>query len=413
MIAARRAPSRAPISEAALRREVSADLVDLLNTTNLDAALDLEDAPEVRALRAQLRLSRSLDAHDRRATPRSRSPARSRRRSAISSRGSPPARSRSAATHTSTPRRCSSSSSSRPTCAPSRSTCRWSSSPRWSSTPARSRSIGCSAMNREFLDFYNRELGVLREQASGVRAGISRRRRAPRRPDRRPRRPDDLRPARRRGVPGRARATEDQARVRRFHDQPDRSARRRNIWRRRRRSCWREIAPKFGDPALREGRAIPRGAYFEATYREMERNVACRFRLTAPITLWPFDLVKAEYFTSPAPLQALLPAERRRRRRRACGCNSPCAPPPGARTSRSEEEARQAREFWASRCRDEIAAVPSARPRGGRGRALRADVRALPRRLFPPPRFLRRSRRRSARRRRHAAPDRLRRGRRR
>src|ERR1700712_1782 len=68
-----------------------------------------------------------------------------------------------------------------------------------------------------------------------------------------------------------------------------------------------EIAPKFGDPALREGRTIPRGAYFEANYREMERNVACRFSLAAPVTLWPFDLVKAEYLTSPAPLQALLP----------------------------------------------------------------------------------------------------------
>jgi len=47
VIAPRRAPSRAPISEAGLRREVSADLVDLLNTTNLDAAIDLEGAPEV------------------------------------------------------------------------------------------------------------------------------------------------------------------------------------------------------------------------------------------------------------------------------------------------------------------------------------------------------------------------------
>jgi type VI secretion system protein ImpF len=47
VIAARRAPSRAPISESALRREVNGDLGDLLNTTNLDAAIGLEDAPEV------------------------------------------------------------------------------------------------------------------------------------------------------------------------------------------------------------------------------------------------------------------------------------------------------------------------------------------------------------------------------
>lgn len=47
VIAPRRAPSRAPISEPGLRREVSGDLIDLLNTTNLDAAIGLADAPEV------------------------------------------------------------------------------------------------------------------------------------------------------------------------------------------------------------------------------------------------------------------------------------------------------------------------------------------------------------------------------
>jgi type VI secretion system protein ImpF len=47
VIAPRRAPSRAPISERSLRREVSADLVDLFNTVNLDAAIGLDDAPEV------------------------------------------------------------------------------------------------------------------------------------------------------------------------------------------------------------------------------------------------------------------------------------------------------------------------------------------------------------------------------
>ena len=66
-----------------------------------------------------------------------------------------------------------------------------------------------------------------------------------------------------------------------------------------------QIRPKFGDAALREGRAIPRGAYLDAAYRELERNVACRFALAAPITLWPFEIAKAEYFSAPGPLQAL------------------------------------------------------------------------------------------------------------
>ena len=68
--------------------------------------------------------------------------------------------------------------------------------------------------------------------------------------------------------------------------------------------------PKFGDPALRDGRTIPQGAVFDATYREAHRNVACRFTLAAPITLWPFDIVKAEYLTSSGAFQALVPNAR-------------------------------------------------------------------------------------------------------
>jgi len=111
-----------------------------------------------------------------------------------------------------------------------------------------------------------------------------------------------------------------------------------------------EIAPKFGDPALREGRMIPRGAYFEATYRELERSVACRFSLAAPTTLWPFDLVKAEYLTSPAPLQALLPASGVVA---AAGLRLQFNVRAAARREDepSEEEATKKPEFWASRCK--------------------------------------------------------------
>ena len=66
-----------------------------------------------------------------------------------------------------------------------------------------------------------------------------------------------------------------------------------------------QVQPKFGDPALREGRTIPRGSYLDAAYRELERNIACRFALCAPITLWPFEIANAEYFSAPGPLQAM------------------------------------------------------------------------------------------------------------
>src|ERR1700749_524711 len=64
---------------------------------------------------------------------------------------------------------------------------------------------------------------------------------------------------------------------------------------------------KFGDPALRDGRTIAQGSVFDAAYREAHRNVACRFTLAEPITLWPFDIVKAENLTSSGGFQALVP----------------------------------------------------------------------------------------------------------
>jgi type VI secretion system protein ImpG len=68
-----------------------------------------------------------------------------------------------------------------------------------------------------------------------------------------------------------------------------------------------QASPKLGDPGQREGRTIARGAHFDATYREAQRNVACRFTLVTPITLWPFEIVRADYQTSAAALQALIP----------------------------------------------------------------------------------------------------------
>ena len=65
------------------------------------------------------------------------------------------------------------------------------------------------------------------------------------------------------------------------------------------------IAPPYADPALREGRLIRRGSYFDATYRELDRQIACRFRLCGDVTLWPFEITAAEYYQTPAPMQAL------------------------------------------------------------------------------------------------------------
>lgn len=65
------------------------------------------------------------------------------------------------------------------------------------------------------------------------------------------------------------------------------------------------IAPKFGDAALREGRLLPRHSVIEAVHAQKDSPVACRFRLSSDVTLWPFELTEARYFTAAAPLQAL------------------------------------------------------------------------------------------------------------
>ncbi len=66
-----------------------------------------------------------------------------------------------------------------------------------------------------------------------------------------------------------------------------------------------KILPPFADPALREGRKIPRDSYLDATYRERDGQIACRYRLCSDIVLWPFDVTSAEYYPNPSPFQAL------------------------------------------------------------------------------------------------------------
>jgi type VI secretion system protein ImpG len=66
-----------------------------------------------------------------------------------------------------------------------------------------------------------------------------------------------------------------------------------------------KVEPVFGDPALRGGRTIKRGAFLDAIYRERDKNISCRYTLCSDLTLWPFELTKAEYHATPGPLHAL------------------------------------------------------------------------------------------------------------
>lgn len=66
-----------------------------------------------------------------------------------------------------------------------------------------------------------------------------------------------------------------------------------------------EASPPYADKNLAEGRRFPAGAYLDAVYVEQERRVSCRYRLAAPLQIWPLHLEAAEYYSGPAPLQAL------------------------------------------------------------------------------------------------------------
>src|SRR3954463_1578483 len=66
-----------------------------------------------------------------------------------------------------------------------------------------------------------------------------------------------------------------------------------------------QVIPAFGDKSLHDGHAVPRGSYLDAAFREHDRQIACRYRLSSGITVWPFELAGAEYASSPAQLSAL------------------------------------------------------------------------------------------------------------
>lgn len=66
-----------------------------------------------------------------------------------------------------------------------------------------------------------------------------------------------------------------------------------------------QAQPKYDDTALLEGKRFEAGSLIDAIYVERERRVACTFRLGADLVLWPLRLERAEYYSGPAPLQAL------------------------------------------------------------------------------------------------------------
>ena len=159
-------------------------------------------------------------------------------------------------------------------------------------------------MNREFLDFYNRELSLLYEHAEGFAEeypGIAERLGGLVRD-----RSDPMISGLLEGAAFLAASVQ----LKLMHEFPEFTA---NLLEQlvpnylapTPSAMLVKIQPTYADPALRDGKKIARGAYFDANYRERERSLACRFRLCRDIVLWPFDVTGAEYFATAGALQAL------------------------------------------------------------------------------------------------------------
>ena len=159
-------------------------------------------------------------------------------------------------------------------------------------------------MNREFLDLYNRELKILYERSKEFAEeypGVAERLGGL---ERRADGPGHRRPARGQRLPGGPRAAQAQERVLRVHGGSARSA-----------GAELPGADAVGDSCsggCRHSR-IPSLAEGGVSARRLSRRRLCRAgaarRLPVPaalrLELWPLSLETAEYYATPAPLQAL------------------------------------------------------------------------------------------------------------
>lgn len=66
-----------------------------------------------------------------------------------------------------------------------------------------------------------------------------------------------------------------------------------------------QAEPDFTNPDLATGRRFAAGSYMDASYRDRDRRVQCRFRLSAPLEMWPLQIDQASYTTGVGALQAL------------------------------------------------------------------------------------------------------------
>lgn len=63
--------------------------------------------------------------------------------------------------------------------------------------------------------------------------------------------------------------------------------------------------PPVDNKDLDEGMHFAAGSYIDARFVDADQRVACRYRLGAPLTLWPLDITNLTYLENPATVSAL------------------------------------------------------------------------------------------------------------
>lgn len=66
-----------------------------------------------------------------------------------------------------------------------------------------------------------------------------------------------------------------------------------------------QAEPAFDNEALLKGQHFPAGAYLDARYVDRDQRISCRFRLSAPLSIWPLRLDHAAMVNGPGAFQAL------------------------------------------------------------------------------------------------------------
>lgn len=63
--------------------------------------------------------------------------------------------------------------------------------------------------------------------------------------------------------------------------------------------------PNYAEDELEKGKSFAPGSYLDARYVDRDQRISCRFRLSAPLTLWPLRLTTGRFVTGPTAFQAL------------------------------------------------------------------------------------------------------------